>query len=45
MHHVKINLSTVVAGRRPGIEEVDGAVWLKIITHVLGTICYTNGAN
>ena len=67
MHRKKINISTVLAGQRLGIKEVDEGIWLvtfmhydlgyhrpgaenpatprqpvrpKVVTHVLGTICY-----
>jgi|ERR1700730_10615260 hypothetical protein len=28
MHRKKINISTVLAGQRPGIKEVDDGIWL-----------------
>ena len=33
MHRKKINISTVMAGRRLGIKEVDDAIWLVNFVH------------
>ena len=39
MHKKKINLSTVLAGQRVGLKEVDDAIWLvSFITYDLGYI-------
>ncbi len=39
MHRKKINLSTVLAGQRLGIKEVDDAIWLvSFMTYDLGYI-------
>jgi hypothetical protein len=39
MHRKKINLSTVLAGQRPGIKEVDDGIWLtSFIEYDLGYI-------
>ncbi len=39
MHRKKINISTVFAGQRLGIKEVDDAIWLvSFMTHDLGYI-------
>ena len=39
MHKKKINLSTVLAGQRLGLKEVDDAIWLvSFMTYDLGYI-------
>ena len=39
MHRKKINLSTVLAGQRLGLKEVDDAIWLvSFMTYHLGYI-------
>ncbi len=39
MHRKKINISTVMAGQRLGIKEVDDAIWLvSFMHHDLGYI-------
>ena len=39
MHRKKINISTVMAGQRLGIKEVDAAIWLvSFMHHDLGYI-------
>ena len=39
MHKKKINLSTVMAGQRVGIKEVDDGIWLvSFMTYDLGYI-------
>ena len=39
MHRKKINISTVMAGQKPGLKEVDDAIWLvSFMTYDLGYI-------
>ena len=39
MHRKRINISTVLAGQRVGIKEVDDAIWLvSFMTYDLGYI-------
>ena len=39
MHRKKINISTVMAGQRLGIKEVDDGIWLvSFMSHDLGYI-------
>jgi hypothetical protein len=39
MHRKKINISTVMAGQRPGIKEVDDGIWLvSFMAYDLGYI-------
>lgn len=33
MHRKKVNISTVMAGQRRGIKEVDDAIWLVSFMH------------
>jgi hypothetical protein len=33
MHRKKVNISTVMAGQRLGIKEVDEAIWLVSLMH------------
>ena len=38
MHRKKVNISTVLAGQRPGIKEVDDGIWLVSFMHYDGYI-------
>jgi hypothetical protein len=33
MHRKRVNVSTVMAGQKPGIKEVDEGIWIVSFTH------------